>query len=603
MKMNENLDISGFKEKEFTVFCGAEISRNSGLPLANELKRYILKKLPITDEDIEEIMKSNLPFEAFIETISEDTNISKILDIFKNGKPNTNHILIAKLAKNGYLRTIFTTNFDLLVERALEKEGFEKGKHFDVYCSEDQFSEVDFNNLNKISVFKIHGSVDNEESIRTTLKSVSSKTLSDKRMNVIRYLFSSGNHKKVLVFGYSCSDEFDITPQVQSIEGSKKEIIFVEHSEIEGIEDIKIKDVKNPFKKFTGMRIKCDTDNLIKKVWDFFHDIVGEYNFVRSKIEWEKNIEDWSKEEFEKRYFKKRSRVMKNLSYIIPLEKNGRLKYFITAKIFNMISNFKKAIEFYEKSIEIAKNINDKEVEYKCYGNLGTNYFKLTNFDQALKYQKKALEIANELGTLTGKAICYVGLGNVYTALKDFDKAIESYEKAAAMFKELGDRISETECYGNLGHVYFELNNFDKADEYYESSLKIAKDVGHKEEEAKCYIGLGNVNNVFAGYYKGNLKVMLSYEAINYYSKALEIVKVMGDKAAEAGCYMNIGNAFSELEDFNNAVDYYLKAENIFNETGQIYFLRENCKNLSFAYEKMGDTKNAERIKKKMEIV
>ena len=121
--MIEYLDISGFKEKEFAVFCGAGISKNSGLPLANELKRYILEKLPIDKKDIEEVMASNFPFEAFIETISENTDISEILEIFQNGEPNTNHILIAKLAKNGYLKTIFTTNFDLLIEKALEKEG------------------------------------------------------------------------------------------------------------------------------------------------------------------------------------------------------------------------------------------------------------------------------------------------------------------------------------------------------------------------------------------------------------------------------------------------------------------------------------------------
>jgi len=136
--MNEKyFDISGFKEKEFAVFCGAGISKNSGLPLANELKQYILGKMSIDKEDIEEIMASNLPFEAFMETISENTDISKILEIFEKGEPNTNHILIARLAKNGYLKTIFTTNFDLLIEKALEKEGQKRDKDFEVYSDEE----------------------------------------------------------------------------------------------------------------------------------------------------------------------------------------------------------------------------------------------------------------------------------------------------------------------------------------------------------------------------------------------------------------------------------------------------------------------------------
>ena len=107
----------------------------------------------------------------------------KILDIFKGGEPNANHILIARLAKNGYLRTIFTTNFDLLIEKALEKEGLKKKKDFDVYYDEEQFSTIDFDNMQDgiVRIFKIHGSIDNIDSIRTTMSAIASKILSDKR--------------------------------------------------------------------------------------------------------------------------------------------------------------------------------------------------------------------------------------------------------------------------------------------------------------------------------------------------------------------------------------------------------------------------------------
>ncbi|MDE1888884.1 MAG: SIR2 family protein [Planctomycetota bacterium] len=265
---NHIYDISkSIEEKRLSFFCGAGISWNSGLPLANELKHEILDKLPIDKKDIDEIMNSNLPFEAFIEVISESTNISKILDIFKDGNPNTNHNLIASLAKHSFLNTIVTTNFDLLIEKALENEGLKRDDDFKVYYDEEQLLDINFEEIKDdkiIRIFKIHGSIENKDSIRTTLKAVANKPLSDKRKGLIKYLFSTGNHQKVLILGYSCSDEFDITPQIQSIEENQKEIIFVEHSNIEQIEDIKTKNQKNPFKRFQGERIKCDTDTFIK---------------------------------------------------------------------------------------------------------------------------------------------------------------------------------------------------------------------------------------------------------------------------------------------------------------------------------------------------
>lgn len=383
--MNEKYSaILGFEKREFALFCGAGISKNSGLPLANELKQYILEKLSIDKKDIDEIMASNLPFEAFMETLSESSDISKILEIFENGPPNTNHILIAKLAKNGYLKTIFTTNFDLLIEKALEKEGLRRDKDFEVYYDENQFSQINFEDIGDgiVRIFKIHGSIENKDSIRTTMDEIASKTLSEQRMNVMRYLFSTGKHKKVLVLGYSCSDEFDITPQIQSIEENQKEIIFVEHNR-EGQEmvDVKTKKLKNPFKKFLGSRIKCNTDDFIGDLWCAHKETIGEYKPIESKVNWKTYLDDWAKglkEEYS--------------------------NYFIAGLILDKISNFKRAIEYFEKYLETTKVIGNKIVKSRCYGNLGLAYYGLGSFKTAIKYFEQALEIAKEIGDKRGEA-------------------------------------------------------------------------------------------------------------------------------------------------------------------------------------------------------
>jgi NAD-dependent SIR2 family protein deacetylase len=232
VKMNERgaLYLDSLRSGELAIFCGAGISKNSGLPLANELKQSILEKLLIDKKGMDEVMNSNLPFEAFMESLSENSDITKILKIFREGNPNRNHILIAKLANNGSLKAILTTNFDLLIEKAFKKEGLQENVDFKRYYNEEHFAQIDSDELtDKIGIFKIHGSADDMDSIRTTLKVVASKVLSDRRMRPIKYLFSSGKHKKVLILGYSCSDVFDITPQIQSIVANQKEIIFIEH--------------------------------------------------------------------------------------------------------------------------------------------------------------------------------------------------------------------------------------------------------------------------------------------------------------------------------------------------------------------------------------
>lgn len=558
------------REKELVLFCGAGISKNSGLPLANELKEQILGKLPINEEGRNEIMNSNLPFEAFIEALQENTDISKILDLFEDGKPNTNHILIARLAKHGYIKTIFTTNFDLLIEKALEKEGLRKNKDFEMYYDEEQFARIDFEDIDDelIRVFKIHGSVEDKESIRATLKAVASKTLSEKRMGLIRHIFSTGRHKKVLILGYSCSDEFDITPQIQSINEDHKEVTFVDHSNKEETDNIKAKIDKNPFKRFPGKRIKCNTDNFIEGIWDSLKEFVGEYNPVDSEAGWEMQVDEWAKG--------------------LEDDKGYQLKYLVVGSMFYDISNFKRAIEGYEKSLEIAIAIGYKIGEAGCYTNLGTVYGKLGNFKVAIKYYKKASGIFKELKYKAGVAGCITNLGSAYCSLKHFKRSIKYHKESLGIFKEIGDKGGELACYTNLGTAYDCSGDFKSAVEYHKKSLGIAEEIGAKVEESICCTNLGAAYGSSEDFNR----------AIELIERSLEIKKTIGDKAGEAGCYTNLGAAYGSLGNFKKETEYYLNAEKIFEDTGQVHHLKDLYYNLSLAYEEIGDNENAEKYKK-----
>ncbi|MCK4532883.1 tetratricopeptide repeat protein [bacterium] len=561
--------INSIKEKELVIYCGAGISLNSGVPLANDLKLYILEKLSVDKKDIygympkkemenifgekdtswhelfenpgeenllfktnfedliyelidDEIkqkkmlavcrenipyskIKHSIPFELFMEIIAENLDIPDILNMYKDEKKiNTNHVLIAKLAKVGLAKNIFTTNFDLLIERALEEEELKRDKDFKVYYNEKHFSEIDFNDdgHKKIRIFKIHGSAEDYKSIRTTMKGVASKVLSDKRKALIRHIFSSGKHKKVLILGYSCSDEFDITPQIQNIGENKKEIIYVDHSTTkEEIEDLKkeenensSEEEKNPFKSFSGKKIRYNINTLIENIWISLKDISKEeYELIPSETEqkrrafkWRKYVDEWAK----------------------GLEGGeGSFKSFIAGRIFYNISNYNKQIKYYEKSLGIAKAIGDKAGESKCYTNLGVAYDSLGDYKRAIEYYEKSLEIA----------------------------------------KAIGDKAEESKCYVNLGTVYESLGDFQRAIEYQEKSLKIAKSIGYKQ--------------------------------------------------GELACYTNLGLVYHRLGEYNRAIEYYLKAEGIFKETKQYHYLKVVYDNLSLAYEKTGNYEQSEKYK------
>lgn len=534
-KMDEKLYIDTLKLGEFSIFCGAGISKNSGLPLANELKQYILEKLLINRNDINEIFDSNLPFEGFIEAIMTKTNVSKILDLFKYGEPNTNHVFIAKLAKYGYLKTIFTTNFDLLIEKALENEKLKRNKDFKVYSSEEEFPEIDLDNINIISIFKIHGSIDNENSIRTTLKAVASKSLSDKRKKIINYMLSKSEiYKTLLIFGYSCSDIFDITPQIQSLKEHRKEIILVEHNEKEKIiEDISKNNGNNPFKQYLGKRIKWDTNKFIKSLWNSLLHKIGNYKSETSNIEWNENINDWAKDL--KRY----------------------KSFGIAGSLFNNISSFNKAIKYYHKSLGIAKESRDKMGESECYKGLGDVYQNLGMDKERIENYAKSTQIAKDIGDEIRK------LGYI----KKHNQIINVYQDKHIL--EICDNLTQIdkmmEEHKESLMTDNETERLHKTIKKLEYSLETVKKFGYKKEEAACYVSLGEV------YY--NLKNI--YKAIEHFKKALNIAIDIGDKPRESDCYECLHRAHLSLGNTIKAKEYHDKSLRINKEIGSGQTLRE----------------------------
>ena len=56
-------------------------------------------------------------------------------------------------------------------------------------------------------------------------------------------------------------------------------------------------------------------------------------------------------------------------------------------------SDYSKALEYYEKSLEIVREIGDSELEGKLLYNIGTIYNNLSDYSKSLEYYKKSLKL------------------------------------------------------------------------------------------------------------------------------------------------------------------------------------------------------------------
>lgn len=549
--------------KNLAVFCGAGISKNSGIPLANELKAYILNVLPICAEKREvELIMSAVPFEAFMEIVGWAFPITDLPNVFNAGEPNANHLLIAKLAKLGYIRTIVTTNFDLLIERALEKEGLCENEDFRVFRSEEEFICLDFENLaaelrDAIAVFKIHGSADREESLRATLHAIASNALSPARMDIIRYLFSRGDHDRVLVLGYSCTDFFDITPQIESLRDEPlKEVILVQHASSESlrfadnVEDVRNKKERNPFKRFSGKRVICNTDVITSGLRDSCPEPIGSLDSGASAFDWKK--------------------ALANLAAQLGAKKG--VANYTSGLLCLKISNFHTAREFLYAALSELEDIDqfDGLTAFTCRHALALTFVQQGQNRQAIKSAEEAFSAAAGMQDQNRleASLCET-IGNAHTELGEFELASKSYEAALDKIatsddpRDLGIRSF---CYGGLGNVLIFQNNPEEARNYHGEALNIALYLGDKPFELRCHVNLGN-----AWLCEHRVE-----EAIKEYQNALNTAKLIGDIAAQAGCYVDLGLASAEAGHLKKAVTWLDEALDIA-EVSEDYTVVPRC--------------------------
>ena len=198
-------------EKKFILFAGAGVSKDAGVPTAWELMLKTARLFyaqentgDFSDAEVNEWFKTckyaQMEYSELIRelypTISEQRNfLDKWLGSNEIGDV---HRSIAELARRDIIRGIVTTNFDSLLEHALE----EKGIRVQVISNDDDLENSEpFIQCKSFRIYKPHGTIDRGH-LKNTPKDLESLSslMEDELVRVT-------SEHAVLVLGYSGQDE------------------------------------------------------------------------------------------------------------------------------------------------------------------------------------------------------------------------------------------------------------------------------------------------------------------------------------------------------------------------------------------------------------
>ena len=106
-----------------------------------------------------------------------------------------------------------------------------------------------------------------------------------------------------------------------------------------------------------------------------------------------------------------------------------------------------RAVEFYERDLEISGLVGDRHGMARTWGNLGAVYLRKGDWGRAVELYRRSLEVLEQLGDVRGVAQTYNNLGLAYVRKGDLDQAITDFDstalgKYASLNVELNEGLS-----------------------------------------------------------------------------------------------------------------------------------------------------------------
>ncbi|MFW9867633.1 MAG: tetratricopeptide repeat protein [Candidatus Thorarchaeota archaeon] len=587
---NQNIGdlLNEMEEITFLVGAGISVDAPSHQPAGRAMMDTIID-YTCDESEIEGIKDiKELRFEALIEIVRDRLdNDLRIIDFYGLcDKPNLQHFYIADMIMKGQF--VLTTNFDFLIEHALQQIGISDDKIVPVITRDDFEKYYDPHELikqGKYPIYKIHGSTkniitgdDTKDYLITTIQAFGSNK---DGLNVFqiepfkRPLFDNiTRNRSLVVMGYSGSDDFDVVPTLKILQNLKN-LIWLNykfddegHGKIYEIEDIqndlsesmdKINEILISIKNLGFVnhvyRVDVNTSKLIEKLIKIKPKL--------SLVNIENNSLNWLKEK-------------------VPKPDNIQ-KLFVTQRIYQDYERYDDAIRCINKIIEESESSGDKLAQSLALNYLGNIYFKKGDYPKANMTFRTALEVSSMDGSpvlvealtnlatvqlfqenydvaligfeeslriyeknknLQAIASCIKSIGDVYYKRENYEEAIKKYKESLKMYDEFGDLLSRAMVLNNMGIIYMNRNRYSEALEQFEEALQINNQLGSLSGKA---IVLGNIGRIH--FYEKRYS-----EALKFYQEALMLNEKLRNYGAKASILDYLGELYKDQGNFSKAL-------------------------------------------------
>lgn len=523
--------LQSFTDLGAAWFVGAGVSGLSGLPLASEIKRLVLKSLAERStggtalweqrKNTWEDAATPVMLEAVLERIRQYVpNVeSEISEIFLEGEPSDYHFAIASLLASGRLTTVLTTNFDTLIERAWANL---TGRAEDLNVVIDE--SVD--HLVGPSLIKLHGCATKPATIAFTLQRVGQGLQGWKRQ-----CLSTADQAGLVFIGYSDRDK-DISPHLSSLSGSWLWLLYNGVSPDQHIQSDSILDrmlaVQERFVVWTNPleAIRCAFPGDVKKressaesgrPWrEVVSSVIEGMEVVECRIALvellrdELSLKDQALEVIEQflvsAHCDEKARLLlqenivhgerweleavrRNLTEVKRIAESGSFPLDLKAGLLRQqaslaqqesVASAQQAERLFKEEVAMRASMTDELGEAWARHNLAVTLHKQAKHDAAKPYFKESIEVFRLYGQTQRVAQALVNYGALLVATNEDENAEGVYREAIEAFFMLGHNHWLGRCKANLARNLERQGRLTEALETALEAGKLLEEAGDK---------------------------------------------------------------------------------------------------------------------------
>lgn len=223
-------------------------------------------------------------------------------------------------------------------------------------------------------------------------------------------------------------------------------------------------------------------------------------------------------------------------------------KYYATALhnqgiIYSEQSDDEKAVEFFNKSIEVSKasgNKNEVAISLQAIAQID---IRKGNNTKALNQLYECLKIFEEVGDEIGIADVHLSIGDISYLQRDYHKALEHHQKSLELYTKNKYLVALSTINFKVGADYNALKDYTKALQYLQKSIDLIESSDYGPNSV-AYL---NIAQIYI--YQNKLD-----KALEYATKGLDIAKTMQNKVEINHSHIVLSKIFRQQKKYDLSV-------------------------------------------------